>query len=151
MNKTLLFYTVSVIGFFFPYILKFLIASPNENIKILAIYMLGKFNLVYFAFIILFFFMGLSKKFKNIAVTAQLIFVPVYLAYVFADYFVISKMEVEKYIKNNQPDAKLVQLSELKTLPNFKIYYKKANWAAVKILPKQEKTLPFDYKKDRAQ
>jgi len=149
MQKTL-FYLASIIGFFFPYVLKVLISSPNESLKIFAIYSLGKFNLIYFAVVIIFFFMGLMKKYSFLR-TAQIIFVSVYLGYVFASYFILTKLHVQNYIKEHNLDAMLMKVTDLKKLQNFRIYYKEGNWAAVKILPKQNKTLPFNYKKERAQ
>jgi hypothetical protein len=148
MNSKIIFYVFSAVGFLFPYVLKFLIQSPNENVKIFAIYCLGKFNLVYFAIVILFFFLGLTKKYKFLR-TAQIVFVTVYIGYVLTSYFILAKINVENYIKTRNLDAKLVKITELKKYPNFKIYYKEGNWAAVKILPEKEKTLPFNYKKDR--
>jgi hypothetical protein len=147
-NKTF-FYTISAFGFFFPYILKFLIASSNTGVKIFAIYSLGKFNLIYFAIIIVFFFAGLIEKYSFLR-TAQTIFVTVFTGYVLLSYFVFAKMDVQNYIKNRNPDAILVKISDLNKYPNFKIYYKKAGYAAVKILPKEKKSLPFNYKKDTA-
>lgn len=149
MKKSiLLFYIVSIIGFFFPYVLKFLIASPNESVKIFAIYTLGKFNLIYFAVVVVFFFIGLNKKFQFIRI-AQIIFVTAYIAYVLADYFILAKINVQNYIKEHHLNAQLVKITDLKKYPNFKIYYKKANWAAIKILPETKKELPFNYRKDR--
>ncbi|GAB6074198.1 hypothetical protein [Nautilia lithotrophica] len=148
--QQMIFYIVSIIGFFFPYVLKFLISSPNESIKIFAIYCLGKFNLVYFAVIIVFFFAGLMKKYKFLRV-AQIIFVTVYIGYVLVSYFILTKIHVKNYISEHKLNAKLIKISELKNYPNFKIYYKEGPWAAVKIMPKAKKKLPFNYKKDRAQ
>jgi len=148
--QKIIFYVISAIGFFFPYVLKFLISSPNENIKIFAIYSLEKFNLIYFAVVIVFFFMGLMKKFKYLRI-AQIIFVTVYLGYVLGSYFILTKVHVKNYIKTHNLNARLVKITELKNYPNFKIYYKEGPWAAVKIMPKLKKALPFNYKKDRAQ
>jgi hypothetical protein len=149
MKSKTVFYIFSVIGFFFPYVLKFLMTSPNENLKIFAIFALGKFNIVYFAVIIVFFFMGLREKFSFLRF-AQIIFVTVYLGYIFISYFLLAKIEVQNYVKEHHLNASIVTLTELKNYPNFKIYYKKANWAAIKVLPKEKKVLPFNYKKDRA-
>ena len=124
--------------------------SPNENLKIFAIYALGKFNILYFAVIIIFFFVGLREKFSYLRI-AQVIFVSVYLGYVLISYFILAKIHVQNYVKEHNLKAKIVTLGELKNYPNFKIYYKEANYAAIKILPKQKKELPFNYKKDRAQ
>lgn len=146
----MIFYIFSIIGFFFPYVLKFLMMSPNENLKIFAIYALGKFNILYFAVIIIFFFVGLREKFSYLRI-AQVIFVSVYLGYVLISYFILAKIHVQNYVKEHNLKAKIVTLGELKNYPNFKIYYKEANYAAIKILPKQKKELPFNYKKDRAQ
>jgi len=143
------FYIFSVIGFFFPYVLKFLISSPNESLKVFAIYCLGKFNLVYFAVVIVFFFAGLIKKYRFLRL-AQILFVAAYIGYVLIDYFVLTKIHVQNYITRHNLNAKLVKITELKKLPNFRIYYKEGNWAAVKILPKENKSLPFNYKKDRS-
>jgi len=148
--QKIIFYIASVIGFFFPYVLKFLISSPNENLKIFAIYSLGKFNLIYFGVIIIFFFGGLIKKFKYLRI-AQIIFVTVYIGYVLVSYFILTKAHVKEYIKTRNLNAKLVKITELKKYPNFKIYYKEGPWAAVKIMPKHKKTLPFNYRKDRNQ
>jgi glucan phosphoethanolaminetransferase (alkaline phosphatase superfamily) len=150
MKSRMVFYIFSIIGFFFPYVLKFLMMSPNENLKIFAIYALGKFNILYFAVIIIFFFVGLREKFSYLRI-AQVIFVSVYLGYVLISYFILAKIHVQNYVKEHNLKAKIVTLGELKNYPNFKIYYKEANYAAIKILPKQKKELPFNYKKDRAQ
>jgi len=144
------FYLFSIIGFFFPYVLKFLISSPNESLKIFAIYSLGKFNLVYFAVIIFFFFAGLVKKYRFLRI-AQILFVTVYIGYVLVSYFVFAKMHVKEYITEHKLNAELVKVTELKKFPNFRLYYKEGNWAAVKILPAEKKELPFNYKKDRGQ
>ncbi len=149
MQNRTLFYAVSAFGFFFPYILKFLMASSNESIKIFAINTLGNFNLIYFAIIIVFFFAGLIEKFSFLR-TAQTIFVTAFTGYVLLNYFVFAKIDVQNYIKNQNPDAILVKISDLNKYPNFRIYYKKAGYAAVKILPKEKKQLPFNYKKDTA-
>jgi hypothetical protein len=149
-KEIILFYTVSVIGFFFPYVLNFLLSSTNAEIKIFAMYALSKFNIIYFAVVIVFFFTGLFRKFQYIRI-AQIIFITAYIGYVFIDYFALAKLNVENYIKTHHLNAKLVKISDLEKYPNFKIYYKKANWAAVKILPETKKELPFNYKKDRAQ
>jgi len=146
--QLILFFIASVIGFFFPYVLKFLISSPNESIKIFAIYSLSKFNLIYFMVIIIFFFAGLIKKYKFLR-TAQIIFVTIYIGYVFVDYFILTKINVQNYIKEHNLNAKFIKITELKKYPNFKIYFKDGQWAAVKIVPKTKKTLPFNYKKDR--
>ncbi|ACM93739.1 hypothetical protein NAMH_1574 [Nautilia profundicola AmH] len=148
--QKMIFYIVSAIGFFFPYVLKFLISSPNESIKIFAIYCLGKFNLIYFAVVIVFFFMGLMNKYKFLRI-AQIIFVTIYIGYVLVSYLILTKMNVQNYIKGHNLDAKLMKITELKKHPNFKIYFKEGQWAAVKILPETKKELPFNYKKDRAQ
>jgi hypothetical protein len=125
-------------------------ASPDESIKVFAIYALGKFNIIYFAVIIVFFFMGLRDKFSYLRI-GQIIFVTVYLGYVLISYFVLARIHVENYVKEHNLKAEIIKLTDLKNYPNFKIYYKEANWAAVKILPKEKKELPFNYKKDRAQ
>ncbi len=78
-------------------------------------------------------------------------FVTVYIGYVLASYFILTKTHVENYISAHKLNAKLIKISELKNYPNFKIYYKEGQWAAVKILPERKKELPFNYKKDRAQ
>jgi Ca2+/Na+ antiporter len=145
-----IFYIVSIIGFFFPYVLKFMHSSTNEALKIFALYSLGKFNLVYFAVIIIFFFLGLKEKFSFLRI-AQVIFVSLYIGYVFVGYFILAKINTQNYIKKHNLNAKIVKLTELKNYPNFKIYYKEANFAAIKILPKKKNSLPFNYKKDRAQ
>ena len=134
----LIFYIFSAVGFFFPYLLKFLIAAPNEAVKIFAIYSLGKFNLLYFAVVIIFFFAGLLKKFKFLRIS-QIIFVTVYIGYVLISYFILTKAHVKSYIKEHKLNAELVKVTELKKYQNFKIYYKEGNWAAVKILPKEKK------------
>jgi len=149
MVKTV-FYLFSIIGFFFPYVLKFLISSPNENVKIFAIYALGKFNLVYFGLVIIFFFAGLIKKYSFFRI-AQIIFVTSYIGYVLVSFFILTKTHVQNYIKTHHLNAELMKVTELKNVPNFKIYYKEGNWAAVKIIPKSRHELPFNYKKDRAQ
>jgi hypothetical protein len=149
MKTKIIFYLFSSIGFFFPYILKFLISSPNESIKIFALYSLGKFNLIYFAIVIIFFFAGL-KKYHFLRI-AQIIFVAIYIGYVLISYFILAKINVQNYIKEHNLNAQLIKITELKKYPNFKIYYKEGNFAAVKILPKVTKELPFNYKKDRVQ
>jgi len=148
MNFRVLFYTISAFGFFFPYLLKFLITSPSDEIKIFALYSLGKFNLIYFAVVIIFFFLGLMEKYKFFRI-AQVLFVPLFLAYILVDYFVLTKNDVKNYITTNHLNAKLVSITELKNYPNFQILYKKGKWAAVKILPKQKNSLPFNYKKQQ--
>lgn len=142
-----IFYLFSVTGFFFPYVLKFLISSTNDSLKIFAIYSMQKFNLIYFAVVIIFFFMGLTNRFK-FARYAQILFVGGYLTYVFADYFIISKTEVENYVKTHK-NTVMVKMTDLKKIKNFKIKYKKANYCAVEILKEENKTLPFNYRKDR--
>jgi len=144
------FYIASIIGFFFPYVLKFMLSSTNESLKIFALYSLAKFNLIYFAVIIIFFFLGLKEKFSFLRI-AQIIFVSIYIGYVFISYFILAKINVQNYIKKHNLKAQIVKLTELKNYPNFKIYYKEANFAAIKVLPKKKNSLPFNYKKDRAQ
>jgi len=145
----LLFYIVSFVGFFFPYILKVLISSPNAQTKTFAIFALGHYNLIYFAVVIIFFFAGLRVKFLQIA---QILFVLLFNSYVLSDYFIFSKLDVEKYLNTHHlQNAKTVKISELKNYQNFKLYYKNGPYAVIEVLPKKEKKLPFNYTKDRAQ
>ncbi|MEO1928331.1 MAG: hypothetical protein ABGX26_06550 [Nautiliaceae bacterium] len=143
------FIIISIIGFFVPYVLKFLLTSTEANIKIFALFALNKFNLIYFIIIIFFFFASFRKKEFKIA---QIIFVTVYLGYILVSYFFLSKKHVEEFIKTHHlTNVKLMPLSKLNTLPNFKLHYKEANWAAVEILKEKNSSLPFNYKKDKAQ
>ena len=144
------FYIASIIGFFFPYVLKVMLTSNNEALKIFALYSLAKFNLIYFAVVIIFFFLGLKEKFSFLRI-AQIIFVCFYIGYIFVGYFILAKINTQNYIKKHNLKAKIVKLTDLKNYPNFKIYYKEANYAAIKVLPKKQNSLPFNYKKDKAQ
>ena len=134
------FIFISIIGFLFPYFLKFLLLTNNELIKLFAIYSLNKFNLVYFGIVILFFFIGL--KYKSFRVS-QIIFVVFFISYLFLDFFILSKMKAKKFIKK---DLKLVKITELKSFKHFKLIYKDGLWAVIKIEEKNT-TLPFNYKK----
>ena len=134
------FIFISIIGFLFPYFLKFLLLTNNELIKLFAIYSLNKFNLVYFGIVILFFFIGL--KYKSFRVS-QIIFVVFFISYLFLDFFILSKMKAKKFIKK---DLKLVKITELKNFRHFKLIYKDGLWAVIKIEEKNA-TLPFNYKK----
>lgn len=135
-----LFIFISIIGFLFPYILKFLLLTNNELIKLFAIYSLNKFNLVYFGIVILFFFIGLKYKPFRLS---QIIFVILFISYLFLDFFMLSKIKAKKFIKK---DLKLVKITELKNFKHFKLIYKDGLWAVIKIEEKNT-TLPFNYKK----
>jgi len=135
-----LFIFISIIGFLFPYILKFLLLTNNELIKLFAIYSLNKFNLVYFGIVILFFFIGLKYKPFRLS---QIIFVILFISYLFLDFFMLSKIKAKKFIKR---DLKLVKITELKNFKHFKLIYKDGLWAVIKIEEKNT-TLPFNYKK----
>jgi len=135
-----LFIFISIIGFLFPYILKFLLLTNNELIKLFAIYSLNKFNLVYFGIVILFFFIGLKYKPFRLS---QIIFVILFISYLFLDFFILSKIKAKKFIKK---DLKLVKITELKNFKHFKLIYKDGLWAVIKIEEKNT-TLPFNYKK----
>ena len=134
------FIFISIIGFLFPYFLKFLLLTNNELIKLFAIYSLNKFNLVYFGIVILFFFIGL--KYKSFRVS-QIIFVVFFISYLFLDFFILSKMKAKKFIKK---DLKLVKITNLKNFKHFKLIYKNGLWAVIKIEEKNT-ALPFNYKK----
>ena len=134
------FIFISIIGFLFPYFLKFLLLTNNELIKLFAIYSLNRFNLVYFGIVILFFFIGLKYKVFR---TAQIIFVLFFISYLFLDFFILSKIIAKKFIKK---DLKLVKITELKSFKHFKLIYKDGLWAVIKIEEKNT-TLPFNYKK----
>lgn len=135
-----LFIFISIIGFLFPYILKFLLLTNNELIKLFAIYSLNKFNLIYFGIVILFFFIGLKYKPFRLS---QIIFVILFISYLFLDFFILSKIKAKKFIKK---DLKLVKITELKNFKHFKLIYKDGLWAVIKIEEKNT-TLPFNYKK----
>ena len=135
-----LFIFISIIGFLFPYLLKFLLLTNNELIKLFAIYSLNKFNLVYFGIVIFFFFIGL--KYKSFRVS-QIIFVVFFISYLFLDFFILSKMKAKKFINNN---LKLVKITELKNFKHFKLIYKDGLWAVIKI-EETNTTLPFNYRK----
>lgn len=135
-----LFIFISIIGFLFPYILKFLLLTNNELIKLFAIYSLNKFNLVYFGIVILFFFIGLKYKPFRLS---QIIFVILFISYLFLDFFMLSKIKAKKFIKK---DLKLVKITKLKNFKHFKLIYKDGLWAVIKIEEKNT-TLPFNYKK----
>lgn len=135
-----LFIFISIIGFLFPYILKFLLLTNNELIKLFAIYSLNKFNLIYFGIVILFFFIGLKYKPFRLS---QIIFVILFISYLFLDFFMLSKIKAKKFIKK---DLKLVKITELKNFKHFKLIYKDGLWAVIKIEEKNT-TLPFNYKK----
>jgi len=143
-----LYIILAVIGFFFPYFLQLSLSSANDELKVFALYLLPKFNLIYFAILIILFFAGLKKEFARITL---ILFVTFYFAYTFFSYFIYPKFAVENYIKSHDiKDAKIVKLTDLKNYPNFKIIYKYANLAVVRILPKKEKKLPFNYIKERS-
>ena len=130
------FIFISIVGFLFPYFLKFLLLTNNKLIKLFTVYSLNKFNLVYFGIIILFFFIGLKYKVFR---TAQIIFVIFFISYIFLEFFILSKMKAKKFINN---DLKLVKITELKDFKHFK----NGLWAVIKIEEKNT-TLPFHYKK----
>ena len=135
-----LFIFISIVGFLFPYLLKFLLLTNNELIKLFTIYSLNKFNLVYFGIVILFFFIGL--KYKTFRVS-QIIFVVFFISYLLLDFFILSKIKAKKFMNN---DLKLVKITELKNFNHFKLIYKNGLWAVIKIEEKNT-TLPFNYKK----
>ena len=134
------FILISIGGFLFPYLLKFLLLTNNELIKLFAIYSLNKFNLIYFGIVILFFFIGL--KYKNFRIS-QIIFVVFFISYLLLDFFILSKIKAKKFMNN---DLKLVKITELKNFNHFKLIYKNGLWAVIKIEEKNT-ILPFNYKK----
>ncbi len=142
------FILVSVFGFLFPYILKFLLNTQDAQIKVFCIYALNKFNLIYFFILILLFFLGIWKKSKLIQIL-QISFVFTYISYIFLDFFIFSKIKAQNFIKTHKLDAKIEKIANLKNYPNFKIYYKSGAYAVIKPLKENKKTLPFNYKKDR--
>jgi len=141
-----IFYTLSSIAFFFPFIFYFFLMSQNVELKIMALYFLPKFNIIYFAVLIVLFFIGLKKQWAKIA---EILFIIFYLSYVFIDFFVIAPIKVKEFAKNH-PGSKIVKISELKNLPGFELLYKNGDLAVVKIKLTNH-TNPFGYKKDRRQ
>ena len=139
-----LFFIISAIGFFTPFILFFTLQTPNENLKIFAIYTLPKFNLIYFALLIVFFFLGLKIKWIQFA---QILFVSIYFAYLLVNYFILAPLHAKEFAKNYK-NAKIVKLTELQKEHNFKIIFKEGNYAVI-IPSKTSHTNPFNYIKDR--
>jgi len=145
-NLKYIFYTLSGIGFFLPFVFYFLLMSQNTELKIMAIYFMPKFNIIYFAVLIVLFFIGLKKEWAKVA---EILFIIFYLGYVFIDFFVIAPIKVKEFAKNH-PGSKIVKISELKDLPGFELLYKNGDLAVVKIKLTNH-TNPFGYKKDRRQ
>ena len=141
-----IFYTLSTIAFFLPFIFYFFLMGQNAELKIMALYFLPKFNIIYFAVLIVLFFIGLRKSWAKIA---EILFIVFYLGYVFIDFFVIAPIKVKEFAKNH-PGSKIVKISELKDLPGFELLYKNGDLAVVKIKLTNH-TNPFGYKKDRRQ
>jgi len=141
-----IFYTLSSIAFFFPFIFYFFLMSQNVELKIMALYFLPKFNIIYFAVLIVLFFIGLKKQWAKVA---EILFVVFYLGYVFIDFFVIAPIKVKEFAKNH-PGSKIVKISELKNLPGFELLYKNGDLVVVKIKLTNHIN-PFGYKKDRRQ
>jgi len=145
-NLKYIFYILSSIGFFLPFVFYFLLMSQNSELKIMALYFLPKFNIIYFAVLIVLFFIGLRK---NWAKVAEILFIIFYLGYIFIDFFVIAPIKVKEFAKNH-PGSKIVKISELKDLPGFELLYKNGDLAVVKIKLINHSN-PFGYKKDRRQ
>jgi len=141
-----LFYTISAIGFFVPFIFYFLLSSQNSELKIMALYFLPKLNIIYFAVLIILFFIGIKKQWAKIA---EILFVIFYLGYVFINFFIIAPIKVKEFAKNH-PGSKVVKISNLKNLPGFELLYKNGDLAVVKI-KLTDHTNPFGYKKERRQ
>jgi len=141
-----IFYTLSTIAFFLPFIFYFFLMGQNAELKIMALYFLPKFNIIYFAVLIVLFFIGLRKSWAKIA---EILFIVFYLGYVLIDFFVIAPIKVKEFAKNH-PGSKIVKISELKDLPGFELLYKNGDLAVVKIKLTNH-TNPFGYKKDRRQ
>jgi len=145
-NLKYIFHTLSGIGFFLPFVFYFFLISQNAELKVMALYFLPKFNIIYFAILIVLFFIGLRK---NWAKVAEILFIIFYLGYIFIDFFVIAPIKVKEFAKNH-PGSKIVKISELKDLPGFELLYKNGDLAVVKI-KLTDHTSPFGYKKDRRQ
>jgi len=145
-NLKYIFYILSSIGFFLPFVFYFLLMSQNSELKIMALYFLPKFNIIYFAILIVLFFIGLKK---NWAKVAEILFIIFYLGYIFIDFFVIAPIKVKEFAKK-YPGSKIVKISKLKNLPGFELLYKNGDLAVVKIKLTNH-TNPFGYKKDRRQ
>ncbi len=139
-----LFYVISALGFLLPYLLKFSFTLFNDESKVFAIYLLSKFNLIYFAILITLFFAGLRYKKLQIA---QILFVTGYIGSVLLNYFILAPKKIANFAKEN--NLTLVKVTELKNYPHFKIIKQEAGWAAIKLTPHLKNTLPFNYKKDR--
>ncbi len=141
-----LFFIVSAIGFFTPFILFAFLQIPNDNLKIFAIYFLPKFNLVYFGIVIVFFFAGLKIKWVQFA---QILFISIYFIYLVLGYFVLAPMYAKNFATKHK-NSKIVKVTELKKLHNFKIIYKKGNYAVI-VPNNTSHTNPFNYVRDRGQ
>ncbi len=139
-----LFLVVSIIGFSLPFVLFVLLQLPNESFKILDMYFLPRFNLVYFAIIIVLFFVGLKVEWVQLS---QILFITVYILYLCIDYFILAPVHVKEFAKK-YPNSKIVKISEFKKLPEFKLLYKNGG-SAVVIIEDKNYTEPFKYKKDR--
>jgi len=141
-----IFFILSAVAFFLPFVLFVLLHTSNDNLKIAAIYFLPKFNLIYFAIIILFFFIGLKSKWIQLA---QILFITFYFLYLCFSYFIIAPYQVKEFAKKHK-NAKVVKITKLKKLHNFQIIYKKG--AYVVIIPSYQKhTNPFNYVRDRGE
>jgi len=141
-----IFYTFAAIGFFLPFVFYFLLMSQNAELKVIAIYFMPKFNIIYFAILIVLFFIGLKKQWAKVA---EILFVIFYLGYVFINFFVIAPIKVKEFAKNH-PGSKIVKIAKLKDLRGFELLYKNGDLAVVKI-KLTDHTNPFGYKKDRRQ
>ena len=141
-----LFFIISAIGFFTPFILFAFLQIPNDNLKIFAIYFLSKFNLIYFGIVIVFFFIGLKIKWLQLA---QILFISIYFIYLALGYFVLAPMHIKKYAKKYK-NAKIVKLTELKKFNGFKLIYKEGAYALIIPTHKKNKN-PFNYVRDRGQ
>lgn len=140
----LTFILVSIIGFITPYLLYFSLSFNNETLKLFAINALPYFNFIYFSIVVFMFFIGLKKSFARYA---QLIFVPIYIGFIFVNYYFFSKIKIEKIAKKH-PQAKIVKIVELKKINGFKLIYKNGPYALI-IPYKKKNTNPFNYKKDK--
>jgi len=141
-----LFFIISAVGFFLPFLLFIFLQLPYDNLKIFALFLLPKFNLIYFAIIIVFFFAGLKIKWLQLA---QILFIAIYLIYLSALYFIFAPMHIKKYAKKYK-NSKIVKITELKNFKNFKIVYKEGAYAVI-IQTSKKHTNPFNYIKDRGQ
>ena len=142
-----LFFVISIIGFFTPFVLFFLLKYPNDNLKILALYFLPKLNLTYFAIIIVFFFLGLKFKWAQFA---QILFIIFYISFLCVNYFILAPIHVKEFAKKHK-NAIIVKITKLKNYPNFQLLYKEGAYAVIIPSKAKKHTNPFNYVRDRGQ